>query len=63
MRLLNKLKQNEHFKSKFLPVIVFLFAAIFATLPYLDAGTIFGHDLVYHLYRIQSSFDEQQIAR
>ena len=62
MRLFKKLRQNEKFKEKFLPFIVFLFAAIFATLPYLDSGTIFGHDLVYHLNRIQSSFDEIEMG-
>ena len=51
-----KLSDNTKEKIKFVGIIIIL--SLFACLPYLNEGTIFAHDLTYHLSRIMNTTEE-----
>ena len=53
-----KLNINENLKDKIKFLFIMLMLTIFVCLPYISNGTIFAHDLAYHLSRIINTSNE-----
>ena len=51
-----KISDNTKEKIKFVGIIIIL--SLFVCIPYLNEGTIFAHDLTYHLSRIMNTAEE-----
>ena len=55
---MKKIVLSEKNKKRIKFCLLMFVLSLFACYPYLDSGTIFAHDLVYHLNRIMSTADE-----
>lgn len=56
--MFKKIKLSEKAKNNIKFILIMLALTIFASYPYLPEGTVFAHDLCYHLARIMSTSNE-----
>lgn len=57
-KIFENIKISQNLKGKIKFIIIMIALTIFASYPYLPEGTMFAHDLCYHLARIISTSNE-----
>lgn len=56
--MFKKIKITEKNKERIKFILIVIALSLFACIPYLNSGTIFAHDLAYHLSRIINTSEE-----